>query len=169
MAETRDQVVQRYIQDVIAAEHAIEAQLRSFAADSDDDDDVRALMIVAADASRDAAAAFRDAGGGAKNIAAETLAGMPRAAQVGHIREERIVQNLIAAYTHQMSRAGMYHALRNTINLPQAEQAITAAQDMAARLFHLIPTRSIIAYNMLTVTEVDPAVETKYREASWST
>jgi hypothetical protein len=81
----------------------------------------------------------------------------------------------MAAYSMEMSACGVYRALaaitagvRDGRIVQMAETFETENRSLAERLFHLIPTRSIIVYNMLTLTEVDPAVETKYREASWT-
>lgn len=180
MAQNQNEAISRYLEDAIAAERGVESQLQSMASDGDDDD-VKGLLadgarLAHAQGERLAARfAESDVTVSVKTVTASALAGMQRVAQLGHIQEERTVQNLIAGYSMQMAGCGMYHALeaaaRTAGDASTAEIAAHARaekQALAAKLFHLIPTRSIIVYNMLTVAEVDPSVETKYRQASWS-
>jgi ferritin-like metal-binding protein YciE len=175
----RNEPLSRYLEDAIATERSVESQLNSVASEGDDDD-VKTLLAEAANQARvyadRLAAEFGEPNASTlKTAAANAIAAMPRLAQAGHIQEERTVQNLIAAYTMQMAACGMYRAIEaaagvaGTASLAQfAVEASAAKSRLAAKLFHLIPTRSIIVYNMLTVSEIDPSVETKYRQASWS-
>lgn len=180
MPEEQNQLILRYLDDAIAAERSSQSQYRTFASDGDDEE-VKALFAACAQRAEAAGnhlttllTAKEAHPSTAKTLAANALASMPRAAQLGHISEERTVQNLIAAYTLEKGLAGMYRSLAaaaqaagHSAVAQVASESLDAADDLAGRLFHLIPTRSIIAYNMLTLTEVDPAVETKYRESSW--
>jgi rubrerythrin len=172
-------ILNRYMEDAIAAERGMQSQLESFASDGDDDD-VKALFAEGARQAQSNADELtaRIAGenpSAIKSAAGAAVSGLQRTAEFLHIQEERTVQHLIAAYSMEMSATGMYLALEsvakaaNDIRTSQlAADAGLSASQLAAKLFHLIPTRSIIAYNMLTVTEIDPSVETKYREASWT-
>jgi ferritin-like metal-binding protein YciE len=175
-------LIRGYLADAIAAEKAFEAQLRGFA-DQGDDDDVKAVFAAHADETRSQCerltARLRDLGGDAsalKDATGHAFGVGATAPQIGHIQEERTVQNLILAYTVETSEYAMYEVLG--LLARQAGDDVTArlateiqAEEMrtAQKVFHFLPTRSIIAYNMLTVSEVDTSVATKYREASWTT
>lgn len=176
---TTQEVITRYLVDVVAAERAMSSQLHDLAQEGDDED-VRLLLTEAADECRlhaDAWVALLNEGdpGGLKTAAANAGATLSRLAQIGHIQEERIVQNLIAGYAIKLSACGMYHALSAAARIAgmtsvshRADDAIEQYQATAHKIFHLIPTRAIIAYNMLTVSEIDLAIDTKYGERSWT-
>jgi len=96
------------------------------------------------------------------------LEGTPKLAESGGLLEERTLQNLIVAFTTKKAESAMYEALAATAEaagdaatarLARGSQKEEAAA--AEQLWHFLPSRSKIAYNMLTVTEVDPSVETK--------
>ena len=173
-------LVRRYVEDAIAAEKSFEAQLRGFATDGDDDE-VKAAFAAHAEETRiqheRLAARLIELGGNtstAKSILAHVLAQAPKAAQAGHIQEERTVQNLIMAYSVEASECSMYEALAalaaaagDVTTAALAREIQQEEKRTAEKLYHFIPTRSIIAYNMLTTGEVDPAVETKVGEHSW--
>jgi ferritin-like metal-binding protein YciE len=167
-------LIKTYLADAIAAEHGFEAQLRDFASDGDDDE-VKAIFAYHAEETnlqqQRLTARLRELGGdpsAGKNVLARVFSVTPRSAQLGHIEEERIVQNLMVAYTVESAEQAMYHALilvseaagdAGTALLARQIQAEETA--MAEKVWRLIPTRSKIAYNMLTVQEIDPSVETK--------
>ncbi len=179
MPATAHEVIARYLDDAVAAERSVASQLRDLAADGDDDE-VRQLLSDAAAQSEKRAEdleARKDHGGpnALKTIAASLFANVSHTPQIGHLTEERILQNLITGYTMTMSVCGMYRALRaaaaeagDSAAESFAAEAISSGSSVAGKLFHLIPTRAIIAYNMLTVTEIDLSVETKYGESSWT-
>jgi ferritin-like metal-binding protein YciE len=176
------ELIRGYLSDAIASEKAVEAQLRSFAQDGDDDE-VKALFAAHAQETRSQYERLtnrvRELGGDVPDVKEPTGRGLglgPAAAHIGHIQEERTVQNTIVAYTVEASEYAMYEVL--SLLAHTAGDDITArlateiqAEEMrtAQKLFHFLQTRSIIAYNMLTVTEVDTSIATKYREASWTT
>lgn len=178
MPATEHDIIRRYIEDAIAAERNLASQLRDFASDGDDED-VTTLLSAAATQSDTAADALTsmlgNEPGALKDLAAKALSSLPRAGQLGHIQEERILQNLIAGYTITSSACGMYCALQAAAlragngQLEQfAGESIEKNRTLAGSIFHLIPTRAKIAYNMLTVEEIDPSVDTKYGESSWT-
>ncbi len=84
------------------------------------------------------------------------------------IPEEEILQSLLAAYVGETGGVAMYESLAEvarsaadsqTENLTRQIQ--TEKRRAAERIWRLLPSRSKIAFNMLTVSEIDPAVETK--------
>jgi ferritin-like metal-binding protein YciE len=117
--------------------------------------------------------------GGSVSALKAAAAGMfsiaPRTAQLAHAPEERTAQNLMAAYTVEAAECAMYEALivcsraagdHKTTELASAIQR--EAHQTAEKFWGCLPSRSLIAYNMLTITEIDPSVETKVGESSWS-
>lgn len=177
--ETYQQTIDRYLQDIIAAERGLASQLDELASDTGDDDEVRTALADSAEQSRvhaDAVAAHLNGDvEQTKEGASRLFASMSRLAQLGHIQEERVVQNLIAGYSILMSSRAMYYALQasakaasDAVIAQLASDCMSAKQNLAERLFHLISTRAIIAYNMLTVNEIDLSIDTKYGERSWT-
>ena len=164
-----------YLQDAAAAEKAFEIQLREFAGFDGDDDEVQSLFAVHADETRAPrerlAARLHEIGedlAPAKASLASILDLVPHIAQAGHASEERTVQNLIIAYTVEAGECAMYESLAGVARAAGDRATEALARDIqsqerraADKIFHLLPSRSKIAFNMLTLTEVDPSVETK--------
>ena len=184
MPETQVEVLRRYLDDAVAAEKAFESQLRSFAAEGDDDDtqqysmnDDEVQAAFAEQARLTAAQIVRltarlEQFGGtpsmAKSLLGKFFGFAPKTAQLTHREEERLTQNLMMAYTVEMSQVALYEALAVTARLALDEQTAQLAHDIsleereAAIVFwRFIPSRSKIAFNMLTAGEVDPSVDTK--------
>ncbi|HLH01426.1 MAG TPA: DUF892 family protein [Bryobacteraceae bacterium] len=174
MAETGNQVLRRYLDEAITAEKAIEAQLEEFAAAASDDSEIQELFRLHAGETRSQqerlAARLTALGGSehARNPLASFFEHAPKLPQAVHTIEERALRNLIAGYTAETAEIAFYEALANVARAagdPDTEALARAIQDeeriMAEKLWYLLPSRSKIAFNMLTVTEVDPAVETK--------
>jgi ferritin-like metal-binding protein YciE len=175
LADTGAEVVRRYLQDAIAAESSFESQLRSFAHDSGDDFEVQSLFFGhAAETSRQIErlmARLQELGGapsGAKSSLARFFSSAPKLAQATHRPEERLVQDLIAAFSVENGERAMYEALAATARIAGDAITETLAREIAAeetataeKIWHLLPSRTKIAFNMLTVGEIDPSVETK--------
>jgi ferritin-like metal-binding protein YciE len=167
-------LIKTYLADAIAAEQSFESQLRDFASDGDDDE-VREVFAIHADEAnrhhRILTARLQELGGDSssgKNILARIFSLTPKSARLGHIQEERTVQNVIIAYTVERAEEAMYQALVLIADAVGDIQTATLAREIQAeetstadKLWHFLPTRSKIAYNMLTVQEIDPAIETK--------
>jgi ferritin-like metal-binding protein YciE len=174
VSTTQLDLIKTYLSDAIAAEASFEAQLRDFATEGDDDD-VKAVFASHAaetESQRQRLTQRLSELGAApsmgKNLLARIFTLAPRAAQLGHIQEEQTLQNLMIAYTVESSEQAMYHALISVAEAAGDLKTAALARDIQAeetrtaeKLWHFLPTRSKIAYNMLTVQEIDPAVETK--------
>ena len=174
MTETEAGVVRRYLQDAIAAETDFESQLKSFAHEGDDFE-VQALFFGhAAETSRQIqrlAARLQELGGipsETKSSLAHFFSSAPKIAQATHKPEERIVQNLIMAFCVENGERAMYEALATTARV--AGDAVTerlareiAAEEAATaeKVWHFLPSRSKIAFNVLTAGETDPSVDTR--------
>lgn len=167
-------LIQTYLADAIAAEASFEAQLRDFANEGDDDEVKAVFANHAVETQRqrqrltERLNELGAAPSGGKNLLARVFSLTPRSAQLGHLQEERTVQNIMIAYTVESSEQAMYHALISVAEAAGDLRTATLAREIQAeetrtaeKLWHFLPTRSKIAYNMLTVQEVDPAVETK--------
>lgn len=174
MAKDELSVVQRYLQDAIAAEKSFETQLLGFS-EAGDDAEVKQVFAVHAQETREQYSRLtkrlEELGGSpsaSKSFLAHVFSLAPKSAQLSHIAEEKTVQNLMMTYTVETAECAMYEAL--AVVAEQAGDTITAkiARDIQAeeqataqKVWHFLPTRSLIAYNMLTVAEVDPSVETR--------
>jgi len=178
LAETAVEAVRRYLQDVIAAETSFETQLQSLAHEGGDDFEVQALFFAhAAETHRQIerlTARLAELGGsppGTKSSFAHFSSLAPKIAQATHRPEERLVQNLIIAFCVENGERAMYEALATTAQAAADHVTETLAREIAdeetataEKIWHFLPSRSKIAYNMLTVGEIDPSVETKAGE-----
>ena len=174
MAETGNQVLRRYLDEAIGAEKTLEAQLEEFALAATDDAELRDLFrehATQTQAQQQRLAARLSEVGGAehnRNLFASLFSHSPKLPQSVHAIEEHSLRNLILGYTAETAEIAFYEALANVARAagdPDTETLARTIQDeervMAEKLWYLLPSRSKIAFNMLTVTEVDPAVETK--------
>lgn len=167
--------IRQYIKDAIAAEKAFEDQLRSFANDVSDDEEVQFVFADHADETRVQAdrltahlASLGTDEEPGKTLLATLMNVAPKFAQAGHTPEERLVQNLIAAYCIESGESAMYEALAyvardagDFATEALAREIQEEERRAAEKIFHFLPTRSKIAFNVLTADEIDPAVETK--------
>jgi ferritin-like metal-binding protein YciE len=166
-------VIREHTEDALAAEEAFEECLRAFATQGDDQEVQRAFAEQAGK-TRLQIDRLRALVGEARPVPAwksPLRAFLNVAATVvrpGHTPEERVVQNLIAAYCVTAGECAMYEALASVARYAGdlATEAIAREiqaekQQAGQRLFRFLPTRSKIAYNVLTAHEVDPSVETK--------
>jgi ferritin-like metal-binding protein YciE len=167
-------LIRRYLIDVIAAEKTFEQHLRSIAAEGDDAE-VQLAFIQHAEETRsqyDRLKSRLEAIGGeaseAKHDFASLLDLAPRIAQAGGPAEEHLIQNLITAFSLETGECAMYEALAHVARASGDEVTEQLAREIQAeeqrtaeKLFHFLPTRSKIAFNVLTPHEIDPAVETK--------
>jgi ferritin-like metal-binding protein YciE len=167
--------IQKYLQDAVAAENSFESQLRSFANDVRDDFEVQALFFshAAETHQRIEKLTFRlqELGGstsGAKSSLAHFFSFVPKIAQAGHVPEERIVQNLIAAFSVANGKRAMYEALAaaagtgaDTTTEVLARETAAEESAIAEKIWRLLPSRSKIAFNVLTAGEIDPSIDTR--------
>jgi ferritin-like metal-binding protein YciE len=174
VAESAARLLSRYLDDAIAAERSFETQLRSFA-EQGDDDEVQSAFLTHAGQTRtqhERLARRLEQLGGSPSTSKALLAGLyemgPKLSQAGHVPEERITQNLIAAFTIETGECALYEALATLAAAagdPQTERLareIQAEEQHAAELiFRFIPSRSKIAFNVVTPHEIDPAIDTK--------
>jgi ferritin-like metal-binding protein YciE len=170
-----EEVIRQYLQEAIGAEEAFESRLRQFASDGDDDE-VQLAFRLHADETRSQrdrlAVRLRQLGGDAGSAGSSSSAHFfdlpPGSGNGARVPEERIARNLIAAYAVEAGECAMYEALalaaaRNAdAPTEQLAREIQAEERKTAEiLWHFLPSRSKIAFNMLTLEEIDPSVETR--------
>ena len=117
MAETSTDVIKRYLEDAIAAEKSFETQLQGFAKEGDDEAAKSAFSQHALETKNqyERLTARLEALGGSTSAAKSFLAHIfglsPKAASLGHEKEERTTQNLMMAFAVENSELAMYQAL----------------------------------------------------------
>ena len=169
------EVITEYLSNSISAERSIETQFRSCSKDGDDAE-VQSFFETSANGASMHAESLDNRLASLKgkeehrsrSLLAEMFSMAPKAAQIGHIAEERIAQNLIKGFSLSKSACAMYLALQSAARAARDEKTAELASQLAAEeetaaehFWHFLPSRSKIAYNMLTAGEIDPAIETR--------
>lgn len=168
------EIIRQYLEDAAAAEKDFEGRLRTFATEGDDQE-VQFVFAGHADETRsqfDRLLSRLTALGGsesrAKSGSAKFFSLAPSISEIGHTPEERLVQNLITAYCVETGECAMYEALATVAKAAGDAVTETLAREIQAeeartaeKVFQFLPSRSKIAFNVLTADEIDPAVETK--------
>lgn len=174
MAENSSEVIRRYLEDAIAAEKSFETQLRGFATEGDDEE-VRSAFATHAEETKlqyhRLTLRLEELGGspsGVKSLLAHVFGLSPKAIQVTQTPDERVTQNLIAAFAVESSECAMYEALASVAQAAgdaQTERlarAIQSEERKSAEIFwRFIPSRAKIAFNVVTAGETDPSISTK--------
>jgi ferritin-like metal-binding protein YciE len=167
-------LIRLYLQDALAAESSFESQLRSFANDGDDEE-VQSFFALHADQTRfqydRLFARLQELNGtpsGLKTFLADALGFAPKTAQAVHSPEERIVQNLIAAFSIEHAECAIYESLATVARTANdaateslARQIQAEEREASTKVWRFIPSRAKIAFNTLTAGEIDPSVETR--------
>lgn len=171
------EVLRQYLIEALAAEKAFEEQLRSFASEGDDEE-VQLVFSEHADETRlqyDRLKARLAALGETEAESTSVLSSLPdfapQFAQAGDRVEERLIQKLITAFCVENGECALYEALATVALALGDDVTETLAREIQAeerraadKIFRFLPTRSKIAFNMLTLDEIDLAVETKAAE-----
>src|SRR4051794_15929646 len=171
---TATELMRAYLEDAIAAEKNFETQLRAFAKEGDDTV-AQQLFAHHADETRvqyDRLQARLNALGGSpsgfKSMLAHMIGMLPKAAQIGHEKEERTVQNLMMAYTVECSETAMYEALatvaRQAGDMETETLARTIQQEERTtgdKIWAHLPVASRIAFNRIVGDSTE-----HYRRAS---
>ncbi len=115
--ESSRDVIIRYLQNAIAAERSFESQLRSFAKIGDQPDVKRLFEQHAEETKRQyerltaRLSALGEKPSTMKSFLAHLFGMAPAAAEFGHEAHEKVVQNLVIAYSVENSEVAMYEAL----------------------------------------------------------
>ena len=159
MAETSVDVIKRYLEDAIAAEKSFETQLEGFSKEGDDTVAQAAFRQHALETRiqyERLTARLEALGGspsGAKSFLAHIFGLSPKAAQIGHEKEERTTQNLMMAYAVENSEIAMYEALASVAEAAGDSQTATLAREIQAqekttaeKVWKLLPIAAVQAY-----------------------
>ena len=163
MAETSTDVIKRYLEDAIAAEKSFETQLQGFANEGDDAVAKAAFHQHALETKQQydrLTARLESLGGstsGVKSFLAHVFGLSPKAAQIGHEKEERTTQNLMMAYAVENSEMAMYEALATVAEAAGDSQTATLAREIQAeekataeKVWKLIPSSAVESFERLT-------------------
>jgi ferritin-like metal-binding protein YciE len=163
MAETSTDVIKRYLQDAIAAEHSFETQLQGFAKEGDNESAKAAFQQHALETKQqyERLTARLEALGGSTSTAKSFLAHVfglsPKAAQIGHEEEERTTQNLMMAYAFENSEMAMYESLITVAEAAGDTQTAALARDIQAeekrtaqKIWALLPDAAVTAFHRVT-------------------
>ncbi len=163
MAETSNDVIKRYLEDAIAAEKSFETQLQGFAKEGDNETVKSAFHQHALETRTqyERLTARLEALGGSTSTAKSILAHIfnlsPKAAQIGHEKEERTTQNLMMAFAVENSECAMYESLAaiadaagdtQTANL--ARQIQSEEKATAEKVWKLLSPTALDAYRRIT-------------------
>ncbi len=163
MAETSNDVIKRYLQDAIAAEHSFETQLQGFAKEGDDTAAQAAFHQHALETKRQyerLTARLEQLGGStssAKSFLAHLFGLSPKTAQIGHEKEERTTQNLMMAFAVENSEMAMYEALITVAEAAGDTQTAALAREIQAeeettakKVWSLLPNAAVTAFERVT-------------------
>jgi ferritin-like metal-binding protein YciE len=159
-------VIQRYLQDAIAAEKGFEAQLRAFAEEGSSEQ-VRRLFLQHADETRTQyerlTKRLEELGGEpstAKSLLAQLVVFTPRIAQIGHDIVDRVTQDLIIAYSVENFEMAMYEALISAAEAAADQETALLAREIreeersaATKVWQLIAPWAHTSFNKLAAVE----------------
>lgn len=173
MAETSTDVIKRYLEDAIAAEKSFETQLQGFANEGDNAAAKAAFHQHALETRNqyERLTARLEALGGststAKSILAHIFNMTPKAASLGHEKEERTTQNLIMAFAVENSELAMYQALISVAEAAGDTETAALARSIqqqeketADKVWSLLTPAAVDAYRRVTSESAARATRT---------
>lgn len=178
MTENGSGMLAQLLANAAAAERSGERRWREFAAAAGDDEEVQSLFEKSAAFARshDQRIGMRLA----ELAALETpdaedfsgaLAATSQIGQSARAPEEDLLHNLILASAVKAGQRALYKSLGVAAAMAGDSATETLAREIEQneqstfeQVRHFLPSRSKIAFNMLTISEVDPAVETKVKD-----
>jgi ferritin-like metal-binding protein YciE len=165
MAEASTDVINRYLEDAIAAEKSFETQLQGFAKEGDNEAVKAAFHQHALETRRQyerLTARLESLGGStstAKSILAHLFNLSPKTAQIGHEKEERTTQNLIMAFAVENSELAMYQALISVAEAAGDTETAALAREIQAeekrtadKVWSLLSPAALEAYHRLATS-----------------
>lgn len=166
MAETSIAVIKRYLEDAIAAERSFETQLEGFSKEGNDTIAQSMFRQHAVETKRQyerLTARLEALGGtpsGTKSFLAHIFGMTPKAAQIGHEKEERTTQNLMMAFAIENSELAMYESLATVAEAAGDTQTATLAREIQAeekttaeKIWKHLPLAASTAFRRVTVEE----------------
>jgi ferritin-like metal-binding protein YciE len=139
MPETSTDVIKRYLEDAIAAEKSFETQLQGFANEGENEAAKAAFHQHALETRNQyerLTARLESLGGStsaAKSLLAHIFGLTPKAASLGHEKDERTTQNLMMAFAVENSELAMYEALITVAEAAGDSQTATLAREIQAQ------------------------------------
>jgi ferritin-like metal-binding protein YciE len=171
MAESSTDVIKRYLEDAIAAENSFETQLQGFAKEGDNEAAKAAFHQHALETRNQIerlTARLQTLGGStstAKSVLAHLFNFSPKAAQIGHEKEERTTQNLMMAFAVENSECAMYESLAvvaeasGDTETAQLARSIQAQEKATAdKVWKLLPTAALAAFQRITTGDTGTPV-----------
>jgi ferritin-like metal-binding protein YciE len=173
MPESGD-VIRGYLQEAIAAEASVQKQFQAFA-EQGDDDEVRAVFSQQAYESHShgerLAARLEELGSTSSFRFKSALLDISSSmAKLNNLQrpEEQTAHNLMSGFAVATSQCAMYEALAavaesagDTATSSLIREIQAQVRRAAEQIWHFLPSRLKIAFNMLTAGEIDPSVETR--------
>ena len=163
MAETSIDVIKRYLEDAIAAEKSFETQLEGFSKGGDDQIAHSLFRQHAIETKRQyerLTERLESLGGspsGTKSLLAHIFSVTPKAASLGHEKEERITQDLMMAFAVENSEMAMYEALvtvagaaGDTITASLAREIQAEEKATAEKVWKLLPSAAEQSFRRIT-------------------
>ncbi len=156
MAETSVEVVNRYVQDAIAAEKTFEVQLQTFANEATDP----TVKQVFDQHARETRTQYErltarlgnlgESPSGVKSLLAHILGWSTKAGHTGLDDQERTTQNLITAFAVENSELAMYEAIANFAEAAGDSDTVALARSIqeeekaaAEKIWRLLPTSAL--------------------------
>jgi ferritin-like metal-binding protein YciE len=165
MAEASTDVINRYLEDAIAAEKSFETQLQGFAKEGDNEAVKAAFHQHALETRRQyerLTTRLESLGGStstAKSILAHLFNLSPKTAQIGHEKEERTTQNLVMAFAVENSELAMYQALISVAEAAGDTETAALAREIQAeekrtadRVWSLLNPAALDAYRRVATS-----------------
>ncbi len=157
------EVIQRYLQDAIAAEETFENQLRTFAKESDQIE-ARQLFEMHADETqrqcdrlKQRLTALGGKPSGMKSFMANMFGFGPKTAQLGHEEAEKSTQDLMMAFAVENSEIAMYEAMAVAASAAGDTETERLAREIqqeerrtAERVWDLIPGSARDSFQRVT-------------------
>ncbi len=163
MAETSIDVIKRHLENAIAAEKSFETQLEGFSKEGDDQVAQSLFRQHAIETKRQyerLTARLEALGGspsGAKSLLAHIFSVTPKAASLGHEKEERATQDLMMAFAVENSEMAMYEALAtvaeaagDTITAGLAREIQAEERATAENIWKLLPAAAEQSFRRVT-------------------
>ena len=161
--ESPNKIMQRYLEDAIAAEKSFETQLQAFSKEGDQEEAKQLFAQHAVETKQQYQMLTNrlEALGGStsamKGFLATVFGVAPKAAQIGHDESERVTQNLMMAYAVENSEVAMYEAMAvaasqagDTETEQLARTIQKQEQQTADKVFAMIPVMSRRSYDKLS-------------------
>ena len=178
MAGTSEDVIKRYLEDAIAAERSFETQLETFSKEGDNSA-AKSLFAQHAQETKNQyerlTARLEALGGspsGAKSLLANIFGLSPKAAQLGHEKEERTTQNLMMAFAVENSELAMYESLATVAEAAGDTETVSLARSIqqqeketAEKVWKLLPSAAAEAFERVTGESSGATTATSTRAA----